>query len=283
VKVLFVTDLRGDPEKYRRIEELAIRERVVAVLNGGDMYPRGPELHRLQARFIDEVLASHLERLGDAGIHFLGVPGNDDLKALDARFAEACARARTAQAIAGARTVLGRFEFIGFSLVADGPFRLKDRCRRDQRSSPPSPQKGTALLSEGSGFREVPDWPHHLESLPTLDEELDRLPRPEEPSRAVCLFHAPPAGVGLDRSGEGRDVGSRAVHRYIMKTRPRMSLHGHAPKSPEVSQVWCTRIGRTVSIQPGAREDLLGVLIDLATTTAVLKTFASPSKESAMI
>ena len=271
MKILYTTDLHGDRDRYRRVEELAAKLGVAAVVNGGDLLPHLKPILEVQRRFIEEDLARHVERLGAAGIHFLSILGNDDLAACDETFRALCTRFPTAHSLAGAKVALGGYEFIGFDLVADYPFRLKDRCRRDRGDFVLPPQRGTAILSSGSGLRELPDWPAYVLSLQTIEEELARLPAPDDPHRAVYVLHHPPAGVGLDCCADGRRVGSRAVHRFLQKLQPRLSLHGHIHESPEMTGVWCTRIGRTVAIQPGSRKELTGVLIDLGTLSTVLK------------
>jgi len=270
-RILFVTDLHGNRDRYRLVEELAVREAVAAVVSGGDFLPGGRNLARTQAEFHAECFVPHLRALEAAGIGYLGMPGNDDLKVHDGLFRDACAQVSTARSIQREKAELEGYEFIGFDLVADYPFRLKDRCRLDAEGFQIPPQRGTGLLSVPEGFQVIPDWPARAASLPTLEDELARLPKPKDPTRAVYVIHMPPAGVGLDRCGDGREVGSRAVHRFIRKAQPRLTLHGHIHESPEETGIWCTRIGRTVSIQPGSSEDFIGVLIDLQTLAAVRK------------
>jgi len=277
MKILYTTDLHGNREKYRGIEELALREKVAAVLNGGDLLPAGPDLHEVQAEFIQGFLASHMAALCGAGIRFLGILGNDDLGALDELFRNVCRRTPGAHDLSEGKVELGGHEFLGFQLVQDYPFRLKDRCRRDGEDDQFPPQRGSGILSTPGGFRELPDWFLHARSLPTLEEELARLPAPRDPARAVYLIHQPPAGLGLDCAGDGRQVGSRAVHAFIRKVQPLLTLHGHIHESPDVSQLWSNRVGRTICIQPGARGALLGVLIDLEIPSAALRHLPSIS------
>jgi uncharacterized protein len=272
LKILYATDLHGNRDRYRAIEELASREGVRAVVYGGDLLPRGPDIRRTQLDFVEEVLAPHIAALHAAGIHFLGILGNDDLRACDRPFEAACARFPTAHPLAGRVVALEGFEFLGFDLVSDTPFRLKDRCRRDRPGFVHPALRGPAVISKDGGFQEIPDWPAFAGGLPTIEEELARLPAPADPSRAVCVIHVPPTGLGLDRCADGREGGSRAVHTYLRRLEPRLSLHGHIHEAPEVTHVWCTRLGRTLVIQPGSRPDLLGVVIDLESRITSLKT-----------
>ncbi|MFW9896438.1 MAG: phosphoesterase, partial [Candidatus Thorarchaeota archaeon] len=49
----------------------------------------------------------------------------------------------------------------------------------------------------------------------------------------------------------------------------KLSLHGHIHESPNVSGKWCSKLGKTISIQPGQSQQgedfLIYVLIDLET------------------
>lgn len=60
--------------------------------------------------------------------------------------------------------------------VADYPFLLKDRCRMDTADFIFPPQHGLGVLSKSDGFLQMDDWPAHARQLPTLEQELARLP-----------------------------------------------------------------------------------------------------------
>ncbi|MFN2488514.1 MAG: metallophosphoesterase, partial [Actinomycetota bacterium] len=90
----------------------------------------------------------------------------------------------------------------------------------------------------------------------------------------VYSFHCPPYGSGLDDAPEltadmrpkyaGRSsmpCGSTAVREAIEKGQPALSLHGHIHEAKGN-----TRIGRTLSINPGSSYEqgqLLGAVVDL--------------------
>jgi Icc-related predicted phosphoesterase len=99
----------------------------------------------------------------------------------------------------------------------------------------------------------------------------------EEPARAILNIHVPPYESSLDTAFEvGEDLhyvmkggrphevptGSPAVRQIIEETQPLLSLHGHIHESKGV-----TKIGRTVSINPGSdygSGHLDGCLVHLA-------------------
>lgn len=259
-RFLYVTDLHGNRKKYERALALAREARIRLIVNGGDMFPHG-RMHEEQARFIREFLDPHLAACQQAGIRYLAMTANDDLRAHDPLFDETCAKYPLVENIAGRRVAVDGFEFIGFNLVTDFPFRLKDRARMDSRRFVFPPQLGTGLLSVPGGWEEIPDWPSHARTLPTIEEELEALPRPEDPACAVYVIHGPPARLGLDVVRGGAEVGSAATLSFLEKMQPRLSLHGHIHESPEESGAWKSTVGRTVCIQPGQSATALTAVI----------------------
>lgn len=257
---LFVTDLHGNRRKYERTLALAGELGAFLVVNGGDLFPHG-RLHDEQARFIREFLDPHFARYQAQGIRHLGFPANDDLRTHDPLFEAACAKYPLVENLAGHRVSIGRYDFIGMNLVSDFPFRLKDRARMDARDFTFPPQFGGGILSLSIGWEEIPDWPAYARTLPTIEEELSRLPEPRDPARAVYVLHGPPSGLGLDVCRGGAAVGSRATRDFLQKRQPLLSLHGHIHESPEESGVWTAMVGRTVCIQPGQAVTGLTVVI----------------------
>jgi Icc-related predicted phosphoesterase len=262
MRLLYVTDLHGHIDKYNRAFEIAKGEKVDAVVNGGDMLPHGRVRMEDQRRFITDFLDGHFSLYDRAGIRYLCLLGNDDVAALDPVFAAVCARHSAVANIAQAAVALGEFACIGMNLVTDFPFRLKDRARMDSRAFAFPAQFGGAVLSTETGFRDLPDWQAYAAGLPTIEEELARLPVPADPRRAMYVIHGPPAGVGLDVCYDGQQVGSPAVHAFLKNRQPLLSLHGHIHESPEKSGVWRAEIGKTICIQPGQRKELVSVLMD---------------------
>lgn len=265
MKILFATDLHGSKAKYRKAFEIARRNGAAAMVNGGDMLTMEDDLHETQREFIDGFLSGYFSEYDKAGIHHLAFLGNDDLRIHDAAFEKICSKYSRAVNLAQTRFELGGFEFIGMNWVADYPFRLKDRCRKDQDDCVFQRQFGLGLLSNDKGFEELPDWPAYAAALPTIEAELRELPRPSNPRKAVYVIHMPPARVGLDICSDGREVGSQAIFSFIEKAQPLLTLHGHIHESPSRSGAWRANIGETVCVQPGQLNSnvLTCVLIDL--------------------
>lgn len=275
MKIVFVTDLHGSVDKYRRVLGVAQKKGAVAVVNGGDMLPLDGDLDGTQNDFVEGFLSGHFLEHAAAGVAWLGLLGNDDLRIHDAVFDRICRKDRNIFNLAQRRVGLNGFEFIGLNWVTDYPFRLKDRCRRDGPGYVFQRQCGAGLLSTAEGFRELADWPAYSWGLPDMRQELAALPKPANPAKAVYVIHMPPAGLGLDVISSGEKVGSAAVSRFIEKNEPLLTLHGHIHESPEVSGIWKATIASTVCVQPGqARGALTYVLIDLE--TMAMKRFVEP-------
>jgi Icc-related predicted phosphoesterase len=258
---LYVTDLHGNVGKYERTFTFAKETGSGLVINGGDISPPGRRREDHE-RFYREFLAAHFHRYQEAGIRYLTLTGNDDLGSLDGLLDEICAKTPLATHLSQRMAEVDGYSFIGMNRVTDFPFRLKDRARRDSAGFVFGNQFGLGTLSGPDGFREIPDWPAFAGTLPTIEEELEALPVPADPARAVYVLHGPPSGVSLDKvRGGGTGVGSAATLAFLARAQPLLSLHGHIHESPEESGVWKTKVGRTVCVQPGQSAEELVVVV----------------------
>ncbi|MDO9518308.1 MAG: metallophosphoesterase [Methanosarcinaceae archaeon] len=264
MKILFVTDLHGCKWKYDRLFEVANDFQANVVINGGDMLPKNSELFK-QGEFITDHLDDHFAQFNSAGIYYLCYPGNDDLRIYDKQFDNACNKYPLVINLAQRKFEVGGYDFVGMNWVVDYPFRLKDRCRMDTADYIFQEQFGTGLLSTQDGWQEINDWFTCAKTLPTIEEELDRLVRPDDMSKSVYVIHMPPCNLGLDRCYHGAEVGSKAVYNFLEKNQPKLSLHGHIHESPEVTGQWYAKIGETLCIQPGQLDEFTYVTIDLTT------------------
>ena len=240
---------------------------VQVLVNGGDMLPKDCDLHQ-QGDFIRGCLQDHFTQFEAAGIDYFCYPGNDDLRIFDPLFEQVCGNFHHVHDIAQKKVLIGGYEFIGMNWVVDYPFRLKDRCRMDNADYHFQPQFGTGVLSTVEGWEELPDWQAYARTLPTIEDELNGLVRPDSMSKAVYVVHMPPAGIGLDACYSGEVVGSMALTRFLDKNQPLLSLHGHIHESPEVTGKWQAHIGETLCVQPGQPHELSYVVVDLETLDA---------------
>lgn len=254
---VFVADLHGHADRYRKLFDLVLAERPAAVFLGGDLLPHGlARRGRTGTRgggFVGDVVAPGLaalrRELGPEYPAVFAIPGNDDPRAEEPalRAAEAAGLWRC---IHGVRVEWGVYAVYGYACVPPTPFRLKDWERYDvSRFVDPG------CVPPDEGWRTVE---HEADpagrAAPTIAEELAGLARGDQ-TRAIWLFHAPPYRTDLDRAAlDGRfvdhvpmdvHVGSVAVRRFIEARQPLVTLHGHVHESARLTGTWRTRIGRT--------------------------------------
>lgn len=270
---LYVTDIHGNKAKYERTFSYALEIGAGLVVNGGDICPTG-RLHEDQERFYREFLEPHFARYQEAGVRYLTLTGNDDLGVYDDLLDRICEKTPLVTHLSQRMAEVEGYSFIGMNRVSDFPFRLKDRARIDAAGYVFGSQFGRGILSTAEGFREIPDWPQYAATLPSIEQELEALPVPPDPARAVYVLHGPPSGKGLDRVRGGAHAGSPATLAFLTRVQPLLSLHGHIHESPEESNVWKTKVGRTVCIQPGqSAEELVVVVCRLDTMSFERKIF----------
>jgi Icc-related predicted phosphoesterase len=255
VNCFFVTDLHGHPDRYRKLFEAIAAERPRVVLIGGDLLP-GPAQYRslefLHQDFIHDFIVPELhklrEKLGKSYPRILVILGNDDGK-----FSEPAVLSAATEGywfyLQNRRISIGRYAFYGYCYVPPTPFQLKDWERYDvSRYVDPgcvSPEEGRLSVPVSTDERRYA----------TIQEDLDKLVRDDDLTRAVFLFHSPPYHTNLDRAAlDGKfvdgvpldvHVGSIAIRNFIEERQPWITLHGHIHESARLTGFWQDRLGRT--------------------------------------
>jgi len=145
------------------------------------------------------------------------------------------------------------YEMIGYPFVPPTPFRPKDFEKMDDPESPWPPQKNPSYIrSSDQNGSAHPHRPHvYLRQRETIQEDLDHLSRPKDPRKTIYVMHSPPFKTKLDRIMGGRFTGSRSISRFIEKTQPLLTLHGHIHEAPEISGSCLDRIGKNPVRQSG--------------------------------
>jgi len=266
MKILYITDLHGVKWKYERIYEIAISSGIDILIDGGDMLPTRPNFF-IQDDFILEFLEPNFKKIDAQNIYYLFMPGNDDLIIHDDLLNEIANKYKYIQNIQDKKVTINGFEFIGMNWVTDLPFGLKDRARMDTNDFEFPKQIGKPIISTKNGLKTIDNWFAYAKSLPTLKEELEKLVMPENMDKSIYVIHMPPSDVSLDVCRDARRVGSKAIYKFLKTHQPLLSLHGHIHESPEMTNKWFNKIGKTICIQPGQSdyyEDyLVYVIIDL--------------------
>ncbi|MCK4761056.1 MAG: metallophosphoesterase family protein, partial [Candidatus Aminicenantes bacterium] len=120
MKLIFVTDLHGSKWKYDRILKLAKELEVDAVLNSGDLLPKGVTQAQ-QEEFISGYLHNYFEQFESAGIYYIYYPGNDDPARFDPLFEKITNKYSFIIDIAQRKVELAGYEFVGMNWVVDYP------------------------------------------------------------------------------------------------------------------------------------------------------------------
>jgi Icc-related predicted phosphoesterase len=275
-RLVYTSDLHGDLDLYRVAGEAAVRTRADALVFGGDLCPGTPTGASLslpieQPEFILYRLSPLLGDWKQAhpALRIFAIPGNDDCQTILPALEELEMNDLIENLHQETRT-LGAYTLMGLSFVPPTPFHLKDFERWDDA---PEPDTGSCshrcIIGTPRGLMVIEDFQSYLDSLPSLEQELRRLPV-KDPMHTVAVIHTPPFNTHCDVLLDGHHVGSKAVRSWIEKNQPRLTLHGHIHESPQLSGTYFDRIGATTIINPGcdhARPHL--VFIDLDNLTEI--------------
>jgi len=258
MKFLYTSDLHGQPHLYRDLLSLAVSSSSEIMVIGGDLLPSLPSTKRYedmvpnQRTFVDQFLSAFLKRILETTSvqSIFLIAGNWDL-GYPFLFRE------TPEKIFDLNQKSYRlengYELVGYPFVPPTPFRPKDFEKMDDRETLWPPQKNPSYArSSDQSDRLMPIDPYrYLRERETIDEDLDRLPKPFQSRKTIYIMHSPPFGTRLDLIEEGRSVGSRSIRAFIQKNQPLLTLHGHIHEAPQLSGTYVTRIGETLSINPG--------------------------------
>jgi len=258
MKLLYTSDLHGEIHLYQELLSLAISSSSQIISIGGDLLPSFPPTKRYedmvpnQKTFVDQFLSPFFKGMLETTSvqQILLIPGNWDL-GYPFLFRE------TAEKIIDLNQKSYRlkngYELIGYPFVPPTPFRPKDYEKMDDREAPWPPQKNPCYaLSSDQADRLIPIDPYlYLKRRETIEEDLDRFPRPLHPRRTIYIMHSPPWGTQLDLIRGGASAGSRSIKTFIERNQPLLTLHGHIHESPELSGTYMDRLGETMMINPG--------------------------------
>lgn len=270
MKILYVTDLHGDKEKYKKTLEIAIEKQIDVIVNGGDMLPKQCNRHLEQPVFIKQFLREYFKELQKHNIKYLAMLGNDDLLAVDDLFDTVCNEFPNVYNIAGRKVNINGFEFIGMNYILDHPFGCKDRVITEIDYVPQRQLSTFAGTSNEYDYDRIYNWLEYSKTeLPYMCDVLNQLPKPDNPQKTVYIMHMPPARLRLGQLlYQDLDIGSVDIYNFLKERQPLFSLHGHIHESPDTEKgKWCNQIGNTICIQTGQTElfasDMVYAEIDL--------------------
>ncbi len=265
--LLFSSDLHGNKLLYKKLIYFCVEYRPDIVLLGGDLFPKSGnniEIFSNQKKFAQNDFVMFLSHIKAKVGSSVGVMlGNDDfsvLKDVLLPFQDKEVFRLIDNKLWD--TGLG-WDVIGFNLVPETPFYLKDLERIDEPDIEIKNERLDGIISTPNGLTSinVKNW---FVSNPSLSEELTGLPSVTNPDKTILVSHAPPYNTSLDMLFDGTHVGSKSIKTYIEKTQPAICLHGHIHESFYVSKKYHTTIGNSICFNPGQIHipNLDAVLID---------------------
>jgi len=282
MKILFTSDIHVDRRHLGAACDMALKQSADCLIIGGDLVPHfrprpSPErLLEIQADYLETDLVPRLKafRQTTTCAVYLDL-GNDDLrgprKILEAHDGVLfyLLHRRKHQLTPGV-------DIVGYMTVPPTPFVRKDWEKPDTAEIPYEP--GNRILPDGYVSRSgrIEKKRLDLNGNDTIENDLRRLSEMIE-RPFVFVSHSPPHNTPLDVLDNGLHVGSRAVRNFIEKWTQKgwlpVSLHGHIHESPFRSGSIQTRIGHTLSLNPGQESGpapvFRYVVLELADTPAL--------------
>jgi len=140
--------------------------------------------------------------------------------------------------------------FCGMNRVRDYPFGYKHWCARDgDFVTSPQQSCGEGLtLDERGKFVPLDNLVAYLSAKPSIGDELHRHRehlQPGEMERSIWMVHQPPTGLGINICGDGRQVGSPTVLKFIEDHQPLLGCSAHIHESPyQPGGRWMAQVGR---------------------------------------
>jgi Icc-related predicted phosphoesterase len=268
-QLLYTSDLHGHLALYRAAGEAALDNAADAVIFGGDLCPGTPSassrnLPETQPVFLLREVRPLLEawKRKRPKLRVFAIPGNDDCKTIAPALRQ-LEREGLVEDLHQKSACLGDLTLVGLAFVPPTPFSFKDYERRDATEDwQLQPHIARCVVATERGLEEIADFPAYLNSHPTIEEELARLPA-ADPGRTIGVIHCPPYGTRCDVLFNGEHIGSPALRKWIERVQPLLTLHGHIHESPRMSGAFADRLGRTTVINPGCdHERPHRVLID---------------------
>lgn len=256
MRFLYACDIHGDKNKYSKLLEVAVNEKIKYMVWGGDLLPkRGGPRETIQPEFIDNYLDDYFGKLKENNIECIFIMGNDDLENFDDKIENLCKKHSNIHNIDRSKFEIDGISFIGLSNVLDNPFRYKNRVLMEDGLEMEEQLSPEIYINKGTNIITVEEWRKYREtSVDKMKDVLASLPKISDKKNTIFVFHAPPYGIGLDECQVGYKAGSKDMANYIKNSGAYMSLHGHIHESPDVSGVWESKLGDTICIQPGQTE-----------------------------
>ncbi|MFH1100854.1 MAG: metallophosphoesterase [Methanobacteriota archaeon] len=251
MRCVFVSDLHGKPDRYKKLFAIALKEEPDAVFFGGDLLPNHLTVMNNMEEFIQKTLFSSMKKIKQKlgkPIRFFLILGNDDPRVYESLFETAHQNA-ILEYIHNKTCGFDTFFVVGYSFIPPTPFQLKDWEKYDV-----SRYVDVGAVSPEVGMRSVPVPLDDIRES-TIVHDLDVLSKKVPVEKTIFLFHSPPYksfldrvdmdGIKIDHAPVDIHVGSVAIQRFITEKQPLLTLHGHVHESVRLTGQWKQKSGKS--------------------------------------
>lgn len=255
MKFLYACDVHGDKYKYEKLLEIAENNNIKYMVFGGDLLPKFcSDRYNEQKIFINEYFSNYFSELKKNDIKCICILGNDDLEELDNVFEELCSKYDNIYNIDNKKADLEDVSFIGLSKVLDHPFGCKDRVVIEENLEMEIQLSRIIYVEKKRKMLSIDEWEEYRKHIEKMEDVLENLPKATKGKKAIYVFHNPPFGIGLDVCMNKKQVGSKAITKFLENSNAYMSLHGHIHESYRVTGIWKNILNKTICIQTGQTE-----------------------------
>lgn len=254
-KIIFCSDLHGNEGLYNKLLDFSVRNKIKAIIIGGDICPHGHmglDLGiKYQRGFIEKFLFDYFKKIKEKDIELFIMMGNDDFK-VNFDLLKKADKDGLIKLLHNKINKINNKNIIGYSFVPPMPFLLKDWEKLDDKDSrqitPPDMDIRTIKKEEG-----------------TIEKDFKKIKKLSDPKETIYVIHSPPFDTKLDIVIRGEHVGSKAIKEFIKQEQPHLTLHGHIHESFEMGS-WKDKIGKTICLNAGSdhlNSRLNYIIIDL--------------------
>jgi len=252
VQCIFVTDLHGRKNLYKKLFKIVNIEKPDGIFLGGDLLPGGFSIDEDIEEFIQDFLISEIKKIKkiNPATKFFVIFGNDDPRIFENLFIDA-SKNKLIEYISSDTVKFKNLYVTGYPYVPPTPFRLKDWEKYDV-----SRFVDVGAVSPESGMRSIKIHEDKI-IYETIADDLELLSKNAPIGKTIYLFHSPPYKSFLDRANLDKKVidhvpvdvhvGSIAIQRFIKQKQPFLTLHGHVHESTRLTGHWKEKIGKTYS------------------------------------
>jgi len=268
LKICYTCDIHGNKFFIERLFHFVKSNNIDTVIIGGDILPVIDEFDpasQVQKIFILNFLARYLLKFykSSGKRKLFIIPGNNDLLFSMKYFDLLEGKGLLINLDRKSVKLENEFELIGYPFVPPTNFSFKDFEKKDKQEDKLKTQRLLAFVSENERLVRT-DLEKHFKNRNSIEDDLKNLVKPEDFKKAVYVMHSPPYGTGLDVLYNERNVGSKSIYDFIEQNQPLLTLHGHIHESYKMTGKYYTKIGNTISVNPGkSRKHLHVVTIDL--------------------